>query len=92
MATGSEDFFLSICLNAITASERNCSKISAKPLSKNAIGPLPVVVRRSNRRCLRWLNTVLRAVSVTHVTARVLQWTNNGTQKTISQNLLIKIL
>ena len=48
---------------------------------------------------LRWLNTVLRAVSVNARDSTCFKldketWRRkgNGTQKTISQNLLIKIL
>ena len=62
--------------------------------------PLPFsVLKRKNPTFLRWLNTVLRAVSgnlrdVVSFKLDKQTWRqkSNGTQKTISQNLLIKIL
>ena len=58
MATGSETFFLSICLNAITASERNC-QTTVQECDRSTSG------RRSSLKTplLKWVNTVLRAVS-----------------------------
>ena len=71
-------------------------------LSENNLKSLETIFNNELQKvcnCLRWLNTVLQQSAVTRMMAHVLNKTNkhgseksNGTETTISQNLLIKIL